>query len=211
MIQSEKRAVIYCRVSTDDQNCQRQLRDLGTFAKRAKYKVAGIFQETASGAKSDRIERAKILKLAQARKIDAILVTELTRWGRSTIDLLQTLEQLNKWNVSVIAQTGSQFDLSSAQGKMIAGVLSVLSQFERDLISERTKSGLQAAVARGKKLGRQPGQNPSDKYASEVLEHIADGRSYRWIAHEMQVSPTTVMAIVRRNKKSKAKPRALAA
>ena len=85
------------------------------------------------------------MKLAQARKIDAILVTELTRWGRSTIDLLQTLEQLNKWNVSVIAQTGSQFDLSSAQGKMIAGVLSVLSQFERDLISERTKSGLQGS------------------------------------------------------------------
>ncbi len=207
MIQAENKAAIYCRVSTDDQNCERQLRDLKTFAKRAKYKVAGIFQETASGAKSDCIERAKVLKLAQARKIDAILVTELTRWGRSTIDLLQTLEQLNKWSVSVIAQTGSQFDLSSAQGKMIAGVLSVLSQFERDLISERTKSGLQAAVARGKKLGRQPGQNPSDKYANNVLKHIAAGRSYRWIAHEMHISPTTVMAIVKRNKKLKPRPR----
>jgi len=74
MIQAENKAAIYCRVSTDDQNCERQLRDLRAFAKRAKYKVAGIFQETASGAKSDRIERAKVLKLAQARKIDAIIV-----------------------------------------------------------------------------------------------------------------------------------------
>lgn len=79
--------------------------------------------------------------------------------------------------------------MSSAQGKMIAGVLSVLSQFERDLISERTKSGLKAAVARGKKLGRQPGQNPSAKYAREVIQYIAHGRSYRWIAHEMQNCP----------------------
>jgi putative DNA-invertase from lambdoid prophage Rac len=200
MIQAEKKKVaIYCRVSTDDQNCARQLHDLKAFAKRAKYNVADIFQETASGVKTDRIERARVMKLAQSREIDAVLVTELTRWGRSTIDLLQTLEQLNKWNVSVIAQTGSQFDLSSAQGKMIAGVLSVLSQFERDLISERTKSGLKAAVARGKKLGRQPGQNPSDKYAKEVLKHISAERSYRWIAHEMQISPTTVMAIVKRH------------
>ncbi len=99
--------------------------------------------------------------------------------------------------MSVIAQTGSQFDLSSAQGKMITGVLSVLSQFEMDLISERTRSGLRAAVARGKKLGRQPGQNPSDKYANDVLDHLTAGRSYRWIAHEMQISPTTVMAIVK--------------
>ena len=68
-----------------------------------------------------------------------------------------------------------------------------------------------AAVARGKKLGRQPGQNPSDKYAREVIQYIAHGRSYRWIAHEMQISPTTVMAIVKRNKKSKTKPRNLAA
>jgi len=213
MIQAptQKRAVIYCRVSTDDQNCERQLHDLRAFAKRSKYKVVGIFQETASGAKSDRIERAKVLKLAQSREIEAILVTELTRWGRSTIDLLQTLEQLNKWNVSVIAQTGSQFDLSSAQGKMIAGMLSVLSQFERDLISERTKSGLRAAVARGTKLGRQPGQNPSDKYANKVLQHLTAGRPYRWIGRELQISPTTVMAIVKRNKKSKAKMRHLVA
>lgn len=102
----------------------------------------------------------------------------------------------------MIAQTGNQFDLSSAQGKMIAGVLAVLSQFERDLIGERTKSGLALAKSRGKKLGRQHGQNPSDKIAPKVLNFVNEGRSYRWIAHELQISPTTVMQIVKRQKAS---------
>jgi DNA invertase Pin-like site-specific DNA recombinase len=198
MVQT-KRAAIYCRVSTDDQSCERQLNDLHAFAERAGYNVTAVFQEKASGVKTDRVERAKLLKLAQARKIDLVLVTELTRWGRSTVDLLDTLQDLNAQGVSVIAQTGSQFDLDTAQGKMIAGMLSVLAAFERDLISERTKSGLASARAKGKKLGRQKGQNPSDKYAKAVLKHVADGRTYRWISHEMQINKTTVTAIVRRH------------
>ncbi len=200
MVQT-KRAAIYCRVSTDDQSCERQLNDLRAFAIRGGYDVVATFQEKASGAQNDRAERAKILKLAQARKIDAVLVTELTRWGRSTVDLLGTLQDLNAQGVSVIAQTGTQFDLDTAQGKMIAGMLAVLAAFERDLISERTKSGLATARSNGKKLGRQAGQNPSDKYAKAVLKHVADGRTYRWISHEMQINKSTVTAIVKRHGK----------
>ena len=74
---------IYCRVSTDDQTCDRQERDLRAFAKRAGLKVVAVFKETASGAKNDRAERNKVMALARAHKIDAILVTELSRWGRS--------------------------------------------------------------------------------------------------------------------------------
>jgi putative DNA-invertase from lambdoid prophage Rac len=76
-------AALYCRVSTADQTCARQERDLRAFAKKAGYKVVGIWKETASGAKQERAERKKVLALAQARKVDVILVTELTRWGRS--------------------------------------------------------------------------------------------------------------------------------
>ncbi len=195
----KKKAAIYCRVSTDDQSCERQRNDLHAFAQRAGYDVIAVFEEKASGARPERIERTKVLRLAQARKIDAVLVTELTRWGRSTVDLLNTLHDLNVQGVSMIAQAGNQFDLDTAQGKMIAGVLSVLAAFERDLISERTRSGLAAARARGKKLGRQPGQNPSDKYSKLVLTHVADGRTYRWISHKMQISKSTVSAIVKRN------------
>jgi DNA invertase Pin-like site-specific DNA recombinase len=97
---------IYCRVSTDDQSCERQERDLRAFAKRAGHEIVAVFRETASGAKNDRAERKKVMALAQARKIDAILVTELSRWGRSTQDLVQTLDDLHSWKVSVLAQTG---------------------------------------------------------------------------------------------------------
>ena len=72
---------IYCRVSTDDQSCARQEHDLRAFAKRARHKVIGVFKETASGAKNDRAERAKVMALAQAHEIDAVLVTELSRWA----------------------------------------------------------------------------------------------------------------------------------
>ena len=60
------------------------------FAARAGYEVVGTYKETASGVKPDRTERRKVLALAQRREIDAVLVTELSRWGRSTLDLLHT-------------------------------------------------------------------------------------------------------------------------
>ncbi|WP_256939957.1 recombinase family protein, partial [Klebsiella pneumoniae] len=94
------RAAIYCRVSTADQSCERQEFDLRAFAGRAGYDVVGIFKETGSGTKLDRAERKKVLALAQSRQIDAILVTELSRWGRSTLDLLNTLRELENWKVS---------------------------------------------------------------------------------------------------------------
>ncbi|WP_416848168.1 recombinase family protein [Escherichia coli] len=103
------RAAIYCRVSTADQSCERQEFDLRAFAGCAGYDVVGIFKETGSGTKLDRAERKKVLALAQSRQIDAILVTELSRWGRSTLDLLNTLRELENWKVSVIAMNGMAF------------------------------------------------------------------------------------------------------
>jgi len=94
-------------------------------------------------------------------QIDVILVIELSRWGRSTIDLLNTLRELESWRVSVIAMNGMAFDLSSPHGRMLATFLSGIAEFERDLISERVKSGLAAAKARGKKLGRRTGSGPN--------------------------------------------------
>ena len=78
-----QRAAIYARVATADQSCERQLRDLAGFAEWGGYEVIGTFRKTASGMKANRSARAEVMKLAQARHIDAILVTELSRWGRS--------------------------------------------------------------------------------------------------------------------------------
>ena len=198
-----QRAVIYARVSTADQSCARQIADLTGFAARAGYQITATFRETASGAKSDRSERRQVLALAQARAIDAILVTELSRWGRSTLDLLTTLRQLESWKVSLIAVSGMTFDVTSPHGRMLATLLAGLAEFERDLIRERVKSGLASARARGKKLGRQPGQRPkSDRLGPQVVALVAAGRSYRWIARDLGISKNTVAAIIARSRQS---------
>ena len=71
----------------------------------------------------DRAERRKVMALAQARQIDAVLVTELSRWGRSTTDLLATLKELEAWRVSVVALNGMTFDLATPHGRMLATML----------------------------------------------------------------------------------------
>ena len=168
-----QKVAIYCRVSTADQSCARQEQDLLAYADRAGFEVVEIRREISSGTKDQRSERKKIMALAQDRRIDAILVTELTRWGRSTTDLVQTLQILQAWNVSLIAQTGLQFDLSTPQGKLIASMMAALAEFERDLLRERVRSGIAAAKARGKTFGRRPGHRPkADRLAPKVLRLV---------------------------------------
>lgn len=198
-----QRAAIYARVSTTDQSCERQVDELTAFAERGGYEVLGIFKETASGASANRIARNRIIDLAQARQIDAILVTELSRWGRSTQDLLDTLDRLAGWKVSVVAMSGMTFELDTPHGRMMATLLAGIAQFERDLLSERVKSGLAAAKARGKRLGRQAGQRPkSDKLMLKVVQACQEGKSYRWIARDLGISKNTVADIIKRHRQN---------
>lgn len=196
-----QRAAIYCRVSTADQSCARQEQELTAFAERARYQLIGVFKETGSGAKLDRAERKKVMALAQARQIDVVLVSELSRWGRSTLDLLHTLQELESRKVSVITLSGMAFDLSTPHGRMMATILAGVAEFERELIQERVRSGIAAARNRGQRFGRQVGQRPkSDRLASRVLALVALKRSYRLIGRELGLSKNTVAEIVRRSR-----------
>jgi len=197
---------LYCRVSTSDQDNDRQERDLRAYAERAGYEVVAVFRETLSGirkAKGKRpVEREKVLALAQAREIDAVLVTELTRWGRSTQDLMDTLHELTSWDVSLIAQTGLQFDLSTPNGKLIANLMASLAEFEHDLLRERVRSGIAAAKARGQRFGRRPGFRPSDEHSAEVVRLSKDeGMSQREIAARLGLSKTTVNEVLKRERR----------
>ena len=198
-----QKTAIYARVSTSDQSCDRQIAELTAFAQRGDYDVVSIFKETASGTSANRSARNRLIDLAQARKVDAILVTELSRWGRSTQDLLDTMNKLAGWEISVVAMSGMAFELETPHGRMMATMLAGIAQFERDLLSERVKSGLAAARARGKKLGRQPGHRPkSDKLAPKVIQAVTDGRSYRWIARDLGINKNTVLEIMKRHRKN---------
>jgi putative DNA-invertase from lambdoid prophage Rac len=167
------------------------------------FEIVGVWKETASGVKYNRTKRTQVMALAQSHSIDAILVTEMTRWGRSTIDLIETLQSLHSWHVSLIAQTGLQFDLSTPQGRLIAHLMASLAEFERDLVRERVRSGVAAAKARGQKLGRQQGQRvKADQLGAKVLQLVESGCSYRKIAEQLNLSKTTVNDIVKRHRQS---------
>ncbi len=169
-----RRVALYCRVSSSDQDNDRQERDLRAYCERADYEIVGVYRETLSGIREAKgkqpIERKRALSCARAREIDAVVVTELTRWGRSTQDLMDTLGQLASWDVSLIATTGLTFDLSTPQGKLIANLMLALAEFEHDVLKERVRSGIAAAKARGQKFGGRPEYRPTDVVAPIVLE-----------------------------------------
>lgn len=138
----------YARVSTQDQNLDRQLDQL---------KVAGcerIYQEKITGAKRSRPELAKLLE--NIRTGDVIVIADLTRLSRSTKDLLYLVGELEAKKANVKSLKENWVDTTTAQGKLMFTIISGLSQFERDLTSERTKEGLAAARARGRVGGRKP-------------------------------------------------------
>lgn len=197
-VKRDHAVAIYARVSTAIQDCDRQLDELKAFADRAGFNVVGVFTETASGKANARPERKKILALAQRREIDGVLVTELSRWGRSTQDLLSTLDELAVRGVSVRALNGFEVDLASPTGRVMVTLLAGIAEFEAGLLAERVKSGLSRAKAKGKKLGRKKGVMPVvQRNLAAVRHYVAGGKSQRWIAKELQIDRKTVRKITK--------------
>ncbi len=207
---TDKAELVVCD-QTIDQDNDRQERDLLEYAERANFEVVEVFKETLSGIRRAKgkqpVERKRVMELAQRRGIDAVLVTEMTRWGRRTQDLMDTLGQFASWDVSLIAQTGLTFDLSTPQGKLIANLMASLAEFEHDLLRERVRSGVAAAKARGQRFGRRPGYRPSDRQAPEVIRlSEVEKLSQREIAQRLGISKTTVNEILKRQRRSQQAP-----
>ena len=132
---------------------------------------------------------------------ECILLLTLVEADVATTTQLGVLQDLQAWGISRVAQTGLQFDLHSAQGKLIASLMAALAEFERDLLRERVRSGIAAARKRGVVFGRRPGQRvKADRFAPKVLKLVAEGQSYREISHRLGLSKNTVLDIVKRNR-----------
>lgn len=189
-----QRVAIYARVSTGDQSCDRQVAELMDYASRSDFEIVGTFKETGSGAKNDRNERKKVLELARHRNIDLVLVSELSRWGRSTPDLRSTVERLAEFNVALRALNGPELDISTAQGKLMLNLLASISEFERDLLRERIKSGVAHARSKGTKSGKAIGR-PAFTCTDRVERLLSQGRTIRGIATDLKISKTTVVKI----------------
>lgn len=188
------RAAIYCRVSThDQQTLPMQLEAAREFCARSGWTVVAEVTEEASGAKV-RPKRNELLADARRRKVDAIVVWKLDRWGRSTADLTTTLEELRAVGCTFASVTEA-LDVSTPSGRALVGMLAVVAEFERDLIRERVKAGMQAARKRGQHLGRRP---LACKASARILELAAEGtHSQRAIARAVGVDPATVRKVLR--------------
>lgn len=136
----------YARVSTIEQNLDRQIDAL---------KAAGaeeIIEEKMTGTKADRPKLN--LLFDKLRAGDTILIADLTRLSRSTKDLFALVDKIEKKGANIKSLKESWLDTTTPQGKLMFTFMAGISQFERDLISQRTKEGLEAARARGRKGGR---------------------------------------------------------
>jgi DNA invertase Pin-like site-specific DNA recombinase len=183
----------YARVSTKDQNL-----DLQTDA----LKQAGceiIFAETVSGAKTDRPELIKLL--TQVRKDDIVVVYKLDRLGRSLKHLLEVVAQLNGKQVGV-QSISDAIDTTTPQGRLFFNISACFAEFERDLIRERTKSGLEAARARGRKGGRRQGMTKEAEQKAILAEsYYKEGKmGVNQIAIEIGVSKMTLYKYLKHRK-----------
>lgn len=172
----------YARVSTQDQNLDRQLDNL---------KAAGcerIFNEKMTGTKSDRPElKTMMLTLRQG---DILVIDSFSRLSRSTKDLLELVEKLTGIGVHLVSLK-ENLDTTTATGKLMLTMLSALSQFERDLIAERTIDGLKAARARGRCGGRPRLGTDKDRKQAIAMYH-ANVMSNKEIADKFGISLRTL-------------------
>lgn len=180
----------YARVSTQDQNLEMQLDALN------KAGCEQIFQEKASGIKS---ERPELLAMQQIlRKGDVIYIYKLDRLGRSLKHLLELTSDFEKKGVGLVS-LNDHIDTTTAQGRLIFNIFASLSEFERDLIRERTKSGLEAARARGRKGGRSRGLSKDAERTAMLAETYYNERKLgvNDIAKELLISKMTLYKYLR--------------
>ena len=135
------KVAIYCRVSTADQHPEKQEQQCGEYCKRMGYTVHKVYTDTISGTKDSRPALNDLLKDLRHFKFNAVMVTKLDRLGRSLQHLLSMIEEFKVKGVHFIATT-QNIDTSTAGGKLQYQIMGAFAEFERNLISERTKEGL---------------------------------------------------------------------
>lgn len=148
-----KRVIIYARVSTKEQNVDMQLIDLREYAKARKLNVVREYIDYASGSRSDRENYRKLFDDVQKRKTDVVLVWKFDRFARSTKELIIALEEFNNLGVDFISYK-ENIDTSTPAGKILFTMISAFAEFERAIIRERVKAGMEKAKARGARIGR---------------------------------------------------------
>jgi len=188
---SNKRAAIYTRVSTVDQNLQTQLLDLRQMAAQRGYEVVAEFSDCISGAKSKRPGLDQLMREARRGRFDVVMTWASDRIARSVKHFLEVLDELDHLNIEYCSFR-EQIDTGGPLGRAIVVILGAIAELERNLIVERVRAGMRRAKLEGRAIGR-----PAltlDRTA--ILRDRQHGMSLGQIAKAHRISRATVHKVI---------------
>ncbi len=199
------RAVIYARVSSvgERQSTERQVADLTRYAAASGMEVVEVFEEKASGAKKDREQLAACLEFLRGGGAEHLLVTELSRLGRSLRQVLEVVDDLTERGVNICFQAQGLNTIVDGKPdptvKAMVSMFGTFAELERTIIFDRLQSGREIAKAKGKRMGRPDGTGMTKeellaKYPLAV-KRLKAGRTIREVAGECKLSTKTVQKI----------------
>ena len=200
------KVVIYSRVSTSGQDFQRQTTELNEYAIKMGYQLMGVFEEIISGAKKneDRPKLVEMIDFVRTNKIDKVLVWELSRLGRNTIQVLQTIELFNSHCISLFIknfniETLDQNCKPNLMSNFMIQILTSVSEMERSTIRQRMKSGYDNFRNNGGSVGRKEGYKKDDSVLlaenKDVVKLLKQGFSVRKVMKLTDKSSGTVQKV----------------
>ena len=190
-ISSATRVALYARVSTNDQNCDLQLRELREYAGARNWEIAGEYVDKGwSGSKANRPELTRLMADARKRRFDVVIVWKLDRWGRSVADSIRGIQELASLEVCFIAVTQNiDTDHANPMARFLLHIMAAFSELERELIRERTIAGVRTARSKGKVLGR-----PRRVFRRDEVTRLREaGLSWRLISRQLGIPVSTCM------------------
>lgn len=199
-------AVLFVRVSRKDQSYQRQVSELNEFAQSQNYQVVQVIEEKISGSKTQLEKRPgiqQLFDLVASGQVNKVLISEVSRLGRRTKDLLEVIDFLHQHKVSLVVynyrlETLDHRGKVNSMAQFLITLLGDIGRMETETLSERTLSGLEEAKRKGKKLGRPTGSQSAEellKAYAGVAKDLKTGLSIRKTAAFRNVSVDTVQRV----------------
>jgi DNA invertase Pin-like site-specific DNA recombinase len=183
----------YLRVSTQEQDLEKNKTDILKLANDKDLGRVQWVEEKVSGTKDWRKRKIGDV-LASLNTGDVIIVSELSRLGRSTLQILEIMREAKEKGVSVFAVKGGWSLSGSMESKIVLHMLAMIAEIERDLISERTKEALRARKAAGVILGRPkgPGKSKLDSKSEEIVALLRNGSKQTYVAKRYETTPANL-------------------
>jgi DNA invertase Pin-like site-specific DNA recombinase len=196
-----KKTISYLRVSTDDQDTEKNKADVLKFSNNRNFGKVHFVEEKVSGTKSWKERKIKEI-IDDMKEGDRLIVPELSRLGRSMLEIMEILAVAKEKGIHIYDVKNNWALNGSIESKVMAMVFSIASEIERDLISKRTVEGLRAARAKGKQLGRPrgPGKSKLDKNKEEIISLIKTGSTQVYIAKKYRTSQPNLYNWLKKNK-----------